>query len=221
MHRNVSAETVWVQEELRDEDQEEGGGQQQQQHQAEAGTAPTDGDPRDRGPCASGSGTVDGGASPTDRDRPSASSCRAKHQSRPGRKASGESGEPAWEGPVAEDRPPRPPRAVQAGAGAGGDGRARQLVRLATKRRPPRMHARLGGPMHAVRLPRDAASHQLPRELVGSAFHLAPEAIRGAGYGTPADVWAAGGYAAGGVLADACTSRLIFTCQRLYSKLLF
>ncbi|GLC45126.1 hypothetical protein PLESTB_000432300 [Pleodorina starrii] len=56
------------------------------------------------------------------------------------------------------------------------------------------LYVKLGGLASAARpaVDPDTGQECLFRDLLGCAYHLAPEAIRGAGYGRPADVWAAG-----------------------------
>ncbi|KAG2494886.1 hypothetical protein HYH03_007124 [Edaphochlamys debaryana] len=90
----------------------------------------------------------------------------------------------------------------------------RALRKHATsKKREARLGVRLGGLAHVAQLGESAAAGGgagggksgtrggagggagaagTLRELVGCAYHLAPEAIRGEGYGQAADVWAAG-----------------------------
>ncbi|KAG2425856.1 hypothetical protein HYH02_014920 [Chlamydomonas schloesseri] len=59
---------------------------------------------------------------------------------------------------------------------------------------PPRLRVKLGGLTHAAQQSVDPSTGAVVplRDLVGCAYHLAPEAISGCGYGPPADVWAAG-----------------------------
>ncbi|PNH04491.1 hypothetical protein TSOC_009319 [Tetrabaena socialis] len=209
LHRNISTESVWV--------HEEPPAQEEPVDTPGWVRVPDASAPQAAGSAGPAAAAESSELDPPPPPPPPLPPGAATAASRPGSAAGSPPGGAAAAGTLgdAAGGGTPPPAGNEGGAPTAGRAPSAAPHRDAHSRRrpPPQLHATLGGLMHAVRQPGDggvdggsgggaggaeeledgAALHA----VVGCAYHLPPEVIRGAAYSSRADVWAAGAWGGG------------------------